>query len=197
MLYTSASSSASTASRDTAADGAHFSLYGSSAKDKKGKGKAVQEDTANGAEEETPLQRRQSERMYALPTDGGPFKGFAFAVLRDADRAKAACERWNWDDRGKAKAGPVKQEEEMADDDDDDEEENEVGNEIEDDDITGGSGDTKQDEEGVTEQPVADGSEVPDASVEPSSVAKKEKPKAPVLPAAERADRSGFRMMPM
>lgn len=39
--------------------------------------------------------------QYAIPQNGGPFKGFAFIVVRGKQSALRAKERWSWDSKGK------------------------------------------------------------------------------------------------
>jgi hypothetical protein len=170
---------------------AHFSLYGSgrqSAPDKKGKGRAdTQDATADEAEEEeTPLQRRQRQRAYALPKDGGPFKGFAFVVLRDQDKAEAAHARWNWDERGRAKTS-VDGSPQAIDDYDLDEEVEPGGQEDETDHLA--IGETRDALQGDAKEGIA--------SEEAETLPDKKPAEDVEVPAAVRADRSGFRLMPM
>lgn len=39
--------------------------------------------------------------QLAIPQNGGPFKGFAFVVVRDGEKARHAQETWSWDTKGK------------------------------------------------------------------------------------------------
>lgn len=41
------------------------------------------------------------KHIYDLPRNGGLFKGFAFTVVRDIEKARQARDRWSWDTKGK------------------------------------------------------------------------------------------------
>lgn len=185
-LYASKDAAGETSSKDV--NSAHFSLYGSTAattRDKKGKGKAVSTDNVEGEEEETPLQRRQRERAYALPKDSGPFKGFAFAVLRDAEKAKTAYERWNWDNKGKIRSltrGEEHEDEESSSDEAEVDGESET---LETQAKPNGHNGQETDADGPEHGLEAKDSQKPTKSIEIDA------------PAPIRADRSGFLMMPM
>lgn len=43
----------------------------------------------------------KSKHQYAIPRNGGPFKGFAFVVVQDGDKARQAKEKWSWDSKGR------------------------------------------------------------------------------------------------
>lgn len=140
-------------------------------------------DDSNGAgkeeeQAETPAERKKRERSYQIPTKGGgPYKGHAFVVLRNAEMAEAALSRWNWDERGKRKEGQVsrvdEEEAEDHDDEDDDELENDAGSECK-------------------EPRLED-----DRGEESSEQAERAKPQPPERSIQERADLCGFRVMPM
>lgn len=174
----------------------HFSLYGSavqSNKERKGKGKADPDQPSSTGTDQTSAQRRQRERAYALPKGGGPFKGFAFAVLRDGDKAQAAYERWDWQNRGKTIQSRLT--EALSDDEDDktspedsEPEETEVDAQAAD----GEDQETAIDPTTIRAEEVSENGE--EANDEPVEL---NKPNEPVGAAATRADRSGFRMLPM
>lgn len=39
--------------------------------------------------------------QYAIPRNGGPFKGFAFVVVNDGEKARRAQDEWSWSSKGK------------------------------------------------------------------------------------------------
>ena len=91
-------------------------LYTSTSKDEEGKKAAsssasaaidkklyLHESRSNVASsvEENAVKAPKLKHQYAMPLNGGPFKGFAFVVVRDIEKAQQAQKRWSWDTKGK------------------------------------------------------------------------------------------------
>ena len=116
--------------------------------------------------------KQREEREYMLPGNGGPFKGFAFVVMRDKDKAKAALERWNWEERGKM---PANLRTALLANQHEKDDEGDIRDDISED-----------------EQDEGDAQEVSDYLL-----GKKEKESGPRESPKDRADSTGFRVMPM
>lgn len=110
------------------------SAFGSSV----AKGKARQMDQSKS--NESPGQRNKRLKSYQIPLNGGPFKGFAFAVFDEADRVRAAMEKHSWDERGKMSINTTAEED---DDDEAEDYESDKGEAVEQDVCQGGDNETQ------------------------------------------------------
>lgn len=57
--------------------------------------------TASESMDGTRSRKTSTHKQYSMPNNGGPFKGFAFVVIRDGEKALQARQRWTWDSKGK------------------------------------------------------------------------------------------------
>lgn len=71
--------------------GLYSNAYGTERKSEKSSTRSGAKSDAADAD----LRRRQ--KAYVLPKNGGPFKGFAFVVLNDAEKAQTAAIKWSAD----------------------------------------------------------------------------------------------------
>ena len=58
---------------------------------------SMKTDSTGELEGETAAQTKKRHKAYVLPNGGGPFKGYAFFVIRDPSKAAEALQAWNVD----------------------------------------------------------------------------------------------------